>query len=66
MPYGPGPWGVVVTELAFLLCALKFLQIFTQARKPASTALGAMEGTEFIGAIRNTFQMENDRFPEVL
>lgn len=63
MPYGPRPWGVVMagTELPFLVSALQFLQIFTQARKPCvSTALGVMKGTESIWAVRNTIQMEND------
>lgn len=49
-----GPWGVLMarTEHTFLLYALKFVQIFTQARK--LHALGAMEGTESIWAVRNT------------
>lgn len=64
MRYGPEPRGVVMasTEFAFLFCMLKFLQIFSQSRKPhGCTALGATEDTESICAVRKTIQMENEK-----
>lgn len=64
MRYGPGPWGVVMasTELTFVFCVLKFLQIFIQSRKPhGNTDFGATENTESICAVRKTIQMENEK-----
>lgn len=49
--YGPEPWGVVTagTELKFPFCALKFLQLPGQARKPRSDISSRVkEGTESI------------------